>query len=111
VLEGVPAGEDRRVGGAGLRDLHDGILDEHALAGQAVEGRRLGGAVPVRAHPIGAQRVDGHEEDVGRPGGDGKSQEKEAEHRTDYRGSTPLLKKRNGPGVAPGAADADDETI
>ena len=59
-----------------LRHLHDRVLDEDALARQPVERGRRSRRVAVGADAIGAQRVDGHQQQVcggrGRSGGRGE---------------------------------------
>ena len=102
MLEGVAAGEDRGVGGAGLRDLRHGLFDEHAFAGQAIQGGRLRRRVAVRAHAVRAQGVDRHQEDVRRRRADAEGKE-QAEHRP-IIARRPRAKK-TAPGC-PGAVDA-----
>jgi hypothetical protein len=42
-----------------------GVLEAHAARGQPIDVRRGSRARPIRADVIGAQRVEGDEEDVG----------------------------------------------
>ena len=65
VLVGQPASEERRVRGPRLGGVHDGVLDEDALAREPVERGRLGRRVPVGPDAVGAQGVDRDEQQVG----------------------------------------------
>ena len=68
VSDAVPGrrapGEDRRVGGQGQRGRRDGGLEEHAAGGQRVQGGSRRVLAPVGSHPVRAQCVDGHQQDV-----------------------------------------------
>ena len=66
VLVRVAAGEDRDVRRPSLGNLGYGVLEEHALAGQPVEGLRVARGVAVGSHVIGSEGVDGDEHQVGR---------------------------------------------
>ena len=60
------AGEQARVRRQGERRDGLGLLEQHALAGQVVEGRRLDVAIAVGPHAVGPRRVEGHHHQVQR---------------------------------------------
>ncbi len=72
VAHGVPGGahpgQDRGVGGEREGSHGDRALEQHPLCGKLIQGGRLDPTGAVGAHVVGAQRVDGDEEDIG-PGG------------------------------------------
>jgi hypothetical protein len=100
VLEGIAAGEDRGVGGAGLGNLDDGVLEEDAFPGQPVQDRCLRAGVAVGADAVRPQGVDSDEKDIG-PGGDAEARQDPGAW-NDYR----RRPESHGPGFAPGAVGA-----
>jgi len=68
---GSESGEQARVGRTGEGRVRDRGREAAAPRGQAVERGRGRSRVTVAADVIGAQGVDGHEEDVRTVGGDG----------------------------------------
>ena len=74
VVARIGGGEDRGEAGAGLRPLHRGLIEAHPLGRQRVDHRRRRTDVAVGGEVVGAQGVDGDQEDVAggrqlRPGG------------------------------------------
>ena len=63
VLEGQEAGEHRDVGGQGQGDVGVRVLEEDRLLAEAVEVRGLHARVAVGRQVVGAQGVDGDEDD------------------------------------------------
>ena len=78
VLVGIAAGEDGRVRGTRLGHLDHRVEDERALACEPVQGRRLRRGEAVGPDPVGAQGVDGDEQEVRR--GRGRGQEEGEDH-------------------------------
>ena len=74
VRGGILSGEDRRVGRQRERRRRDGLLEEHALAREAIEVRRLDPGEPVRVDAVGACRVERDEQQVEIAGGDARRQ-------------------------------------
>ena len=60
------AGEQARVRGQGERRDRLGLLEQDALAGELIEGRRLDVLRAVRLHAVGARRVERHHHQVQR---------------------------------------------
>ena len=67
----IAAGEDRREGRPGLRPLGDGALEDDARFGEAVEIRAGVAGIAVDAEMVGAQGVDGDQQNVARLAGSG----------------------------------------
>jgi hypothetical protein len=64
----VEARQQRRMSRRGQRRLGRGVGKADALARQAIEHRRGRLDVPVRANPVGADGVEGDQQDIGRRG-------------------------------------------
>src|SRR5207237_1298647 len=68
VADAVPrrelAGEDRRVRRQRQRRRRDRLLEQYALAREAIEVRRRDGVEPVRVNPIRARRIERDDQEV-----------------------------------------------
>ena len=64
VARGIEAGEERAVGRQGQRHVAVAILEAYAGRGEGVEPRRFGLGVTVGAEAIGAQGVDGDQQQM-----------------------------------------------
>ena len=67
VVLGVGGGEERGEGGGGLRPLRLRLVEAHPAGRQAVERRRGRPHVSPGREVVGAQGVDGDQQDVARP--------------------------------------------
>ena len=86
VLAHVARGHDARVRGHGLARGGDRALEENRSCGQGVDLRTALELEAVRRQVIGAQRVDGDQQDVGgrvgsRAAGDEQPERSEERHR------------------------------
>jgi len=97
-------GEDARVHGQRERGHGHGLLEQHALAGERVEGRGLNVAGPIGANSVGAGGIEGHDHQVETVAGHaaGEGTERDAAGRLHRAGP----QQRGGSG---GQAEADDD--
>ena len=83
------------------RHLAVRVLEEHGVAREGVEGRRLDAAVSIRRQVVGPQRVDRDEDDRrGRPPPAGRREHGEERGRR-RDAPTPAQRTRNGAEAVP----------
>ena len=90
VLVGQAAGEEGDVRGPRLGHVGDGVQEQHAFARQAVDGGGRAADEAVGAHAVGAQGVDGDEEQVRR----GRGRRGEEDEGTQHLQSRLCLKRK-----------------
>ncbi len=92
VAPGVEAGEERRVSRSGARRGRAGLEEQHATPGERVD-RRSWDRSAIGTHVIGAQRVDGDEQDPAdgcrgrRRSGQGERSHQRRRHQSAHGGS------------------------